>query len=128
MVLSENFLWGGATAANQAEGGVLEGGRGWSNVDLLPIGKDRATISSGEIEHLEWDDNHFYPVKEAIDMYHHYKDDIKLLAELGFKVYRISISWTRIFPNGDDEMPNQAGLDFYRDIFEELKNMVLNLL
>ena len=63
MVLSENFLWGGATAANQAEGGVLEGGRGLSNVDLLPIGKDRATISSGEIEHLEWDDNHFYPAK-----------------------------------------------------------------
>lgn len=121
MVLSENFLWGGATAANQAEGGVLEGGRGLSNVDLLPIGKDRATISSGEIEHLEWDDNHFYPAKEAIDMYHHYKDDIKLFAELGFKVYRMSISWTRIFPNGDDEMPNQAGLDFYRDIFEELK-------
>ncbi len=121
MVLSEKFLWGGATAANQAEGAVLADGRGLSNVDLLPIGKDRAAISSGDMEHLEWDDNHFYPAKEGIDMYHHYKDDIKLFAELGFKVYRMSISWTRIFPNGDDETPNQAGLDFYRSIFEELR-------
>ncbi|WP_057491325.1 6-phospho-beta-glucosidase [Streptococcus orisasini] len=122
MTLPDNFLWGGATAANQVEGGILEGGRGLSNIDLLPTGPDRAAISSGMMELLDWDEKHFYPAKEAIDMYHHYKDDIKLFAEMGFKVYRMSISWTRIFPNGDDKEPNQKGLDFYRDIFEELRS------
>ncbi|MGV3011200.1 6-phospho-beta-glucosidase [Streptococcus thoraltensis] len=120
MVLPKDFLWGGAIAANQVEGAVLEGGRGLSNVDLLPIGTDRSAISSGILEHLEWDDEHFYPAKHAIDMYHHYLEDIDLLAEMGFKVFRMSISWTRIFPNGDDEEPNQEGLRFYKAIFERL--------
>ena len=122
MTLPDNFLWGGATAANQVEGGVLEGGRGLSNIDLLPTGKDRAIISSGQMEHLEWDDDHFYPAKTAIDMYHHFKEDIKLFAELGFKVFRMSISWTRIFPNGDDLVPNEEGLQFYQEIFETLRS------
>ena len=121
MGLSKNFLWGGATAANQAEGGVLEGGRGLSNVDLLPTGPDRKKVASGDLEMLEWKDGYYYPAKEAIDMYHRYMKDIQLFAEMGFKVYRMSLSWSRIFPNGDDLEPNEEGLVFYESIFEELK-------
>ena len=121
MGLSKNFLWGGATAANQAEGGVLEGGRGLSNVDLLPTGSDRKKVASGDLEMLEWKDGYYYPAKEAIDMYHRYMEDIQLFAEMGFKVYRMSLSWSRIFPNGDDLEPNEEGLVFYDSIFEELK-------
>lgn len=121
MGLSKNFLWGGATAANQAEGGALEGGRGLSNVDLLPTGPDRKKVASGDLEMLEWKDGYYYPAKEAIDMYHRYMEDIQLFAEMGFKVYRMSLSWSRIFPNGDDLEPNEEGLVFYESIFEELK-------
>lgn len=121
MGLSKNFLWGGATAANQAEGGVLEGGRGLSNVDVLPTGPDRKRVASGDLEMLEWEDGYYYPAKEAIDMYHRYMEDIQLFAEMGFKVYRMSLSWSRIFPNGDDLEPNEEGLVFYESIFEELK-------
>jgi len=96
MGLSKNFLWGGATAANQAEGGVLEGGRGLSNVDVLPTGPDRKRVASGDLEMLEWEDGYYYPAKEAIDMYHRYMEDIQLFAEMGFKVYRMSLSWSRI--------------------------------
>lgn len=120
MTLPENFLWGGATAANQAEGGVLEGGRGLSNIDMMPCGPDRKKVAAGTMKMLEWDNDYFYPTKKAIDMYHRYMDDIKLFAEMGFKVYRMSISWSRIFPNGDDAEPNEEGLQFYEDIFEEL--------
>lgn len=121
MGLSKKFLWGGATAANQAEGGVLEGGRSLSNVDLLPTGPDRKKVASGDLEMLEWKDGYYYPAKEAIDMYHRYMEDIQLFAEMGFKVYRMSLSWSRIFPNGDDLEPNEEGLVFYDSIFEELK-------
>ncbi|HAB97457.1 MAG TPA: 6-phospho-beta-glucosidase, partial [Enterococcus sp.] len=112
MGLSDDFLWGGATAANQAEGGVLAGGRGLSNVDLLPIGPDRAKVAAGELEMLEWQEDSFYPAQTAIDMYHHYMEDIALFAEMGFNVYRMSLSWSRIFPNGNDEEPNEEGLLF----------------
>ncbi|MBC1488319.1 6-phospho-beta-glucosidase [Listeria sp. FSL L7-1485] len=121
MALNEKFLWGGATAANQAEGGVLEGGRGLSNVDLLPTGEDRKKVASGDLEMLEWKEGYYYPAKEAVDMYHRYMEDIQLFAEMGFKVYRMSLSWSRIFPNGDDAEPNEAGLAFYESIFKELK-------
>ncbi|ASA19774.1 6-phospho-beta-glucosidase [Paenibacillus donghaensis] len=121
MGLNPNFLWGGATAANQTEGGYDLGNRGLANVDLLPTGKDRAGVSAGKIKMLEFDDQHFYPAKEAIDMYHHYFEDIKLFAEMGFKTYRMSISWSRIFPNGDDEQPNEEGLRFYENVFLELR-------
>ncbi|BDR56832.1 hypothetical protein KIMC2_13940 [Xylocopilactobacillus apis] len=70
---------------------------------------------------LDWQDDHYYPAKQAIDMYHHYLSDIKLFAEMGLKMYRMSISWSRIFPNGDDEKPNEKGLKFYEDIFKELR-------
>lgn len=121
MELSNDFLWGGATAANQVEGGVLKGGRGLSNIDVLPYGPERKQIANGEKEMLEWQDGYYYPAKEAIDMYEHYLADIQYFVEMGFKVYRMSISWTRIFPNGDDEEPNEEGLQFYETIFKELR-------
>ncbi|EJP27287.1 6-phospho-beta-glucosidase [Streptococcus anginosus] len=121
MALPKEFLWGGATAANQTEGGMLEVGRGLTNTDLLPIGADRAAIAAGKLNNLERKADYFYPSENAIDMYHHYLEDIQLFAEMGFKVYRMSLSWTRIFPNGNDETPNEAGLVFYEKIFQELK-------
>ncbi len=121
MALDKKFLWGGATAANQVEGGVLEGGRKLSNIDLLPCGEDRKAVGLGELEMLEWKEGYYYPAKEAIDMYHRYLEDIQLFAEMGFKVYRMSLSWSRIFPNGDDLAPNEEGLAFYEGIFQELK-------
>ena len=119
MGFRKDFLWGGATAANQCEGGYNEGGRGLANVDVVPIGKDRYPIISGEMKMFNFDDEHFYPAKEAIDMYHNYKEDIKLFGEMGFKTYRCSIGWSRIFPNGDDVEPNEEGLKFYEDLFKE---------
>lgn len=117
----EGFLWGGATAANQIEGAYREDGKGLTNVDLLPIGENRRTFSKGYIDSLELNDQYMYPSHEAIDFYHTYKEDIKLFAEMGFKVFRLSISWARIFPNGDDKEPNEKGLQFYDDVFDELK-------
>ncbi|PFG05250.1 6-phospho-beta-glucosidase [Bacillus sp. es.034] len=117
---SSGFLWGGAIAANQAEGAYLEGGKGLTIVDLLPTGKKRWDIMKGNIERLVPDQNEFYPGHEAIDFYHHYKEDIALFAEMGFKALRLSISWARIFPDGDDETPNEDGLKFYDDVFDEL--------
>ena len=65
---------------------------------------------------LELDKEHYYPALEGIDFYHHYKEDIALFAEMGFKTFRLSIAWSRIYPNGDDEKPNEEGLKFYEDI------------
>lgn len=95
----EGFLWGGATAANQCEGGYLEGNKGLSTVDVIPSGKDRFPVMSGEMKMFKCDEDHYYPSHEAIDFYHNYKEDIALFAEMGFKVFRLSIAWTRIFPN-----------------------------
>ena len=120
MSLRKDFLWGGATAANQAEGGYLEGGRGVANVDLLPAGPDRYEVTTGDKKMLEFDDNYFYPAKEGIDMYHRFKEDIALFAEMGFKVYRFSIAWSRIFPKGDEKEPNEEGLKFYDELIDEL--------
>ncbi|MGL4850369.1 MAG: 6-phospho-beta-glucosidase [Clostridium sp.] len=121
MGFSKDFLWGGATAANQCEGGYNEDSRGIANVDVCPAGKDRIGVITGKIKMLDFDDNHFYPAKEAIDMYHNFKEDIKLFSEMGFKVYRMSIAWSRIFPNGDEKTPNEKGLQFYEDVFNECK-------
>jgi 6-phospho-beta-glucosidase len=118
MTFPKNFLWGGATAANQCEGGYDQGGRGLANVDVVPWGPDRHAIISSEKVHLDFDDQHYYPAKEGIDMYHHWKEDIELFAEMGFKCYRMSIAWTRIFPNGDETEPNEEGLLFYENIFK----------
>ncbi len=121
MPFKEGFLWGGATAANQCEGAYDLDGRGVANVDLIPIGEDRLHTILGENVSLEFADDYFYPAKEAIDMYHRYKDDIALFAQMGFKVYRLSIAWSRIFPEGDEEEPNEKGLSFYENIFRECR-------
>jgi len=117
----DGFLWGGATAANQCEGGYDQGGRGLSSVDVIPFGPDRMPVARGDKEMLSCQEGYSYPAHEAIDMYHHYKEDIKLFAEMGFKCYRMSIAWTRILPNGDDDTPNEDGLRFYEEIFKECK-------
>lgn len=119
MPFPKNFLWGGATAANQCEGAYNIDERGLANVDVAPSGKDRRAVITGEMEMLDFDDKHYYPAKKGIDHYHRYKEDIALFAEMGFSVYRMSIAWTRIFPNGDELFPNEAGLKFYEDVFNE---------
>ena len=119
MPFREDFLWGGATAANQCEGGFDKGGRGLANVDVAPHGKDRLAVITGKMKMFDFDKEHFYPSKDAIEMYSYYKEDIKLFAEMGFKVYRMSIAWSRIFPKGDEDKPNEEGLKFYEDVFKE---------
>ena len=121
MSLQENFLWGGASAANQCEGGIYEDGRGLANVDVCPAGKDRQDVITGRRKMLRMDKEHVYPAAEAVDFYHHFREDIALLAEMGFRVYRMSIAWTRIFPRGDEEEPNEAGLRFYEEVFRECR-------
>lgn len=117
--MPEGFLWGGATAANQCEGGYLDGGRGLANVDVIPAGADRFAVATGKLKMFACDEENFYPSHEAIDMYHTYKEDIKLLAEMGFKCYRFSMAWSRIFPKGDESEPNEEGLKFYEDLIDE---------
>ena len=115
------FLWGGAVAANQCEGGYLEGNKGLATIDVIPVGKDRFPVMLGKMKMFECDNEHYYPSHEAIDFYYNYKEDIALLAEMGFKTFRLSIAWTRIFPNGDDASPNEEGLKFYDNVFDECK-------
>lgn len=121
MGFPEGFLWGGAMAANQCEGAYNEGGRGLANVDVIPWGKDRLDVASGKKKMLDFEEGYFYPAKEGVDFYHHYKEDIALFAEMGFRVFRLSISWSRIFPKGDEEQPNEKGLRFYEDVFRECR-------
>ncbi len=118
MIFPKEFLWGGATAANQFEGGWNEDGKLDSTADHMTVGSRKEIRRFTEvIDEKEY----FYPSHKASDFYHHYKEDIALMAEMGFKMYRLSINWTRIFPNGDDETPNQKGIEFYRNVFLELK-------
>ena len=119
MGFRKDFLWGGATAANQCEGGVNQGKRGLANVDLMPLGKDRYLVGTGKKKMYDFDQEHFYPALTAIDFYHHYQSDIALFAQMGFKTFRLSIAWTRIFPQGDESEPNEEGLQFYENIFKE---------
>lgn len=112
----KDFLWGGATAANQCEGAYLEDGKGLSVSDVMTVGSHTQPRRIT----LNLNDNDFYPSQDAIDHYHRYKEDIALFAEMGFKVYRFSIAWTRIFPHGDDEQPNEKGLEFYDHLIDEL--------
>lgn len=111
----DDFLWGGAVAAHQLEGGWNLGGKGVSIADVMTTGAPGVPrkITEGVIA------NQYYPNHQAIDFYHRYKDDIKLFAEMGFKCFRTSIAWTRIFPNGDEREPNEVGLKFYDDLFDE---------
>ena len=141
MSFPSDFLWGGATAANQYEGGWNEGGRGPSMSDYttgassrthrlityrMPDGTTGALdqmVNQGLPERAEYAvvDGYYYPNHTGTDFYHRYKEDIALFRELGLKVFRMSISWSRIFPKGNEEEPNREGLEFYRNVFEELK-------
>jgi 6-phospho-beta-glucosidase len=146
MPFSNDFLWGGATAANQYEGGVFEDGAGLSTADVMTNGShgvprqvtwqkaDGTTGSTPLCFHsperhlpegarpvLLKDPKYYYPSHIASDFYHHYKEDIRLCAEEGFNCLRFSIKWSRIYPNGDDEKPNEKGIAFYRNVFEECR-------
>ena len=117
--MNPEFLWGGAIAANQVEGAYNLGGRGLSNIDLIPQGEKRLSVARGYIESFQCDCTQYYPSHDAIDMYHHYKEDIRLFAQMGFKILRFSISWTRIFPKGIEEVPNEEGLRYYDHFIDE---------
>lgn len=116
MAFRKDFLWGGAVAANQCEGAYQESGKGLSIMDVVQRGgvHQRRTFS------MEIENNAYYPNHEGIDFYHRYKEDIALFHEMGFTCFRTSIAWTRIFPNGDETQPNEQGLQFYDDLFDEL--------
>ncbi len=114
--MKESFLFGGALAANQCEGGYNLDGKGLSIADVVRGSQQGIPRQVDEKIH----EGVYYPSHEAIDFYHRYKEDIALFAQMGFKCLRMSISWARIFPNGDDEIPNECGLQFYDKVFDEL--------
>lgn len=116
-----DFLWGGAIAANQAEGACFEGKKGLATVDMIPHGEHRLAVKTGQEKRFTLKDDEFYPSHQAIDFYHRYKEDIALMAEMGFTVFRISIAWSRLYPKGDELTPNPEGIAFYRDVFTECK-------
>lgn len=123
----KHFLWGSATAANQIEGawnidgkqlsdsGCIKGAGTGSIADTL----DNATRQSLQ-EAIDDPSADNYPKRRGVDFYHHYREDIKLIAKMGAKAFRISIAWSRIFPHGDEAQPNQAGLEFYRRVFQTM--------
>ena len=139
MSFPSGFLWGGATAANQVEGGWNEGGRGPALTDVTTGGSVKEPRYETYIDkdgkpgkklqnqplpdgaHYAVLDGYHYPNHEAVDFYHHYKEDIALFAEMGFKTYRMSISWSRLYPKGIEKEPNKEGVEFYRNVFMELK-------
>ena len=112
MTFPANFLWGGAVAANQCEGAYDEDGKGWSTQDLAPKGIVGAITDHPTEDNLKL---------KGIDFYHRYREDIAMLAEMGFSVFRFSIAWSRIFPTGDEETPNEAGLAFYDQLIDECR-------
>ncbi|SYW03634.1 aryl-phospho-beta-d-glucosidase [Oenococcus oeni] len=123
----ENFLWGGATAANQIEGAWNIDGKSLSTAEVVRKSEDRHQMSMDDVTReslknalLDQTDQ-YYPKRRGIDFYHRYKEDIKLFAEMGFKVFRFSMAWSRIFPTGEDEKPNEAGLNFYDCVLSELE-------
>ncbi|MFV0479034.1 MAG: glycoside hydrolase family 1 protein, partial [Anaerorhabdus sp.] len=117
MGFRKDFLWGGATAANQCEGAYATDGKGLNTADVMTAGdaKTPREVTEGII------DGKNYPSHVAIDHYGHFKEDIKLFSEMGFKAYRMSISWGRIFPDGDEVNPNEAGLKHYDEVFDECR-------
>lgn len=114
MSFPKDFLWGGATSANQIEGAYKSDGKGLSTADVMTLsehGKSRVITE-------DTDEDKYYPTHIAINHYEHYEEDIALFAEMGFKTYRLSFAWTRIFPNGDDSKPNLKGLEFYDKVID----------
>ncbi len=130
MTFSKDFLWGGAIAANQAEGAWNVDGRGMSVADVATYRSDlslddyegHVAISSDVVQKAMDDStDKYYPKRRGIDFYHHYKEDLALFAEMGFKALRVSIAWSRIFPTGEEQEPNEKGLQFYDNLFKEMK-------
>lgn len=119
------FLWGGATAANQLEGAWNVDGKGLTTAEVVKKAKNRQEFSMNAVTKetlaaaIADKTDKLYPKRRGIDFYHRYKEDIALFAEIGFKAFRLSIAWARIFPNGDEEKPNEAGLAFYDKLFAE---------
>lgn len=129
MTFSKDFLWGGAIAANQAEGAWNVDGRGMSVADVASYRSDlslddyegHVAISSDVVQKAMDDPtDKYYPKRRGIDFYHHYKEDLALFAEMGFKALRVSIAWSRIFPTGEEQEPNEKGLQFYDNLFKEM--------
>ncbi len=123
-----NFLWGGATAANQIEGAFDEGGRGLANTDFLRFVPENERKMEEETfrqtgstikNAIEHDKEYNFPKRRGNGFYHRYKEDIALMAEMGFKVYRFSIAWSRIYPTGFEDKPNEEGLTFYDNVINE---------
>ena len=140
MSFRKDFFWGGATAANQCEGAWNVDGRGPAKTDVTTNGShheprlvtyiDKDGVSHAvpqnldklpEGAHYAVLDDYYYPNHDGIDFYHRYKEDIALFAEMGFKMFRMSISWSRLFPNGDEDEPNAKGVEFYRNVFKECR-------
>ena len=117
MSLRKDFLWGGATAANQYEGAWNEDSKGPSVPDHIRGG----TVSAPRLWDKEIDENVYYPSHQAVDFYHRFEEDIDLMGEMGFKCFRLSINWSRIYPTGMEEKPNQKGLEFYHKVFQRCK-------
>lgn len=115
----KNFLWGGAVAANQLEGAYNEDGKGLSIQDVMPHGIKTPRTAEPTPDNMKL---------VGIDFYHRYKEDVKLFAEMGFKVFRTSIAWSRIFPKGDEMEPNEKGLQFYDDLFDECRKYGMEVL
>lgn len=115
----ENFLWGGAMAANQCEGAYAEDGKGLSIQDVLPRGLQGPRTVAPTADNLKL---------VGIDFYHRYKEDVRLLAEMGFKIFRTSVAWSRIYPMGDEETPNEKGLQFYDDLFDECRKYGMEIM
>lgn len=122
MKFPDNFLIGGAIAANQVEGAYNEGGRGLSTIDMYKMEESGGhfELTIDEINDALKGDDYNYPKRRGIDFYHRYIEDLDLFEEMGFKILRLSIAWTRIYPNGDDCKPNQEGIDFYHNLFDEM--------
>ncbi|MEG0170236.1 glycoside hydrolase family 1 protein [Anaerorhabdus sp.] len=126
----EGFLWGGAIAANQCEGAWNIDGKGMSvadvamykpNVDVKDYVSQWHTSQKNVEDAMSATEDTYYPKRRGIDFYHHYKEDIALFQEMGFKTLRVSIAWTRLFPNGNEEQPNQKGIEYYKDLFKTLR-------
>lgn len=123
----KDFFWGGALAANQCEGAWKEDGKGWCAADInrfrdnIPLNKKyNEEITTIEVKEAMEDKEGVYPKRWGIDFYHTYKEDLKLLKGLGMNSFRTSINWARIFPNGDEKEPNEAGLKFYDALIDEV--------
>ena len=112
--MKKYFFWGASTAANQVEGAWDEDGKGVSVIDVLAQTSSHREETKGVIE------GRYYSSHKAVDFYHHYEEDIRMMAEMGINSYRMSIAWTRIYPTGLESEPNEAGLVFYDKVFDLL--------